>query len=144
VHEPNVLVPDDLDLIDESETTEIVSQLLLRQVVVKTSYINVPARIALTDSEPDLGRDRGRFAPADFELLTVQRQFLNGGIGMEGSGSTSVQEGQENAGFLRKDPDGFQRAEMHQVKKFIDGCGGGQVANIDSPACSIRRSTERC
>jgi hypothetical protein len=65
VHKPNVLVSDDFHLVNESEPTEIVSQLLLCQSVVKTPYIDIPARVTLADSEPNLSRDRRRFAPTN-------------------------------------------------------------------------------
>jgi hypothetical protein len=113
VHKPNVFVPNDLDLIDESEATEIISQLLLRQVVVKTSYIDIPTRVALTDCQPDLSGDRRWFAPANFELLAVQRQFLDGRVCVKSGGSASVQEGQENTGFLWQHANGLQRAEVY-------------------------------
>jgi hypothetical protein len=107
VDKADVLVPNDLDLINESEPTEIISQLLLRQAVVQTSHINIPARITLADSEPHLCGDRRRFSPANFEFLAVQRQFLDCRISVEGSCRATIQEGQKNTRLLGKHADGL-------------------------------------
>lgn len=68
----DVLVPHDFNLVDEAESAELVPELLLGHVLIKPANINVPARVALTDSQSDLCGDRRRLAPTDLELLAVQ------------------------------------------------------------------------
>ena len=52
-----IFVPDDLDLIDEPESAQIVPQLLLGHAFVETPKIDVPARVALANGECNLGGD---------------------------------------------------------------------------------------
>ena len=97
VDKANVLVANDLDLVDQTKATEIVAEHFLGDILVETAEINVPARIALLDCECHCARDSRRLAPADLELLTVQRELLDERIRVERGSGGSVQEGQENA-----------------------------------------------
>jgi len=49
VNKANVLVADDLDLVDETEPTEIVSELLFGDGLVETAEVDVAACVALGD-----------------------------------------------------------------------------------------------
>ena len=71
--ETDVLIPHDLDLIDQPEPTEVIPQLLFSRVLVQPSEVHIPASIALLDRQGDLAGNRGRLSPTDLQLLPVQR-----------------------------------------------------------------------
>ena len=50
MNKANVLVPDDLDLVDEPESTGIVPELLFGDGLVETAEVDVPTCVALADS----------------------------------------------------------------------------------------------
>lgn len=135
--EPNVLVPDDLDLVNETKAAQLVAELLLRHALVKSTEVDIPAGIALADGQSNLSRDRRGLAPANLQLLPVQRQFLDSGVGVEGSGGSTVKEGKEDAGLLGQNPDRLQRAEVDEVKQLVDGSSRREVADIHRAAGRI-------
>jgi len=107
VNEADVLVPDDLDLINQTEPTEVVPQLFFGCVLIQTTEVHVSAGIALLNCQSDLAGNWGRFSPTDLQLLPMQRQLLNDRVGIELSGGRGVQEGQEDARLLREYSDRF-------------------------------------
>jgi hypothetical protein len=135
--EPDVLVLDDLDLIDQAEPAQIVPQLLFRRPLIQSPEVHVPARIALRDCELDLGRHRARFAPPDLELLVVQRELFDGGIRVECRGCGGIEEGQKDARLLREDADGLEWTKVDEIEKLIHGRGRGEVADVN---CAARGS----
>jgi len=100
VYETDTLVPYDLDLIDRSESRQIVSQFTLGQRVIQSTEIDVPGSFCHGDGLHNLRGNSRRFAPTDLELLTVQGELLHRRIGVEGGSSGSIQERDEDAGFL--------------------------------------------
>ena len=96
VDKANVLVADNLDLVDETEATKVIAELLLGRTLVEPTKIDVTACIALADSEGDLARDRGRLAPTNLEFLAMQRKLFDGGIGVERACSGAIKEREEN------------------------------------------------
>ena len=60
----SVLVPDNLDLVNELESNKIISELLFRDGLVKTAEVDVLACVALADSQGDLGRGQGWVFPS--------------------------------------------------------------------------------
>jgi hypothetical protein len=137
VDESDVLVPDDFNLIDQSKPTQIVPKLLLRESIIQPPKVHIPAGIALRDRQRNLRRDRGRFAPADLELLPVQGKFLNRRVRVERSCNRPVEEGEKDAGFLGENADGFERAKVHEVEQLVDGRGRGKVAHVDGAPCRV-------
>lgn len=120
VDEPNTLVPDNLHLIDQSEAVHIIPQSSFRQVRVQPSDKNVPRSLGQSDPLDDIVRNRRRFAPTDLKLLTSKRELLDGGVGVEGGGGGSIEEGDENTRLLGEEADGFDGSEANEVEKFID------------------------
>ena len=51
MHKPDVLIPNNLHLVDETEAAEILPKRLLCEALVEVTKVNVPACIALLDSE---------------------------------------------------------------------------------------------
>lgn len=137
--ETDVLVPDDLDLVDKTETAQVVPQHLLGGVLVQTSQIHVPARVALADRQGDLARHGRGFAPTDLELLAVQGQLLDGCVCVERSGGSAIQEGEEDAGLLGEDSDGLERAEVDKAEELVDGSGGRQVSYVNGTSSGVGR-----
>ena len=90
MHEADVLVAHDLDLVDQPETAEVVTQLLLRSVVIESAEIDVPTCVALTDREGDLAGNRRRLSPTDLKLLPVKGKFFDRGVSMERRGSRAI------------------------------------------------------
>ena len=70
--ETDVLIPHDLDLIDQPEPAEVIPQLLFSRVLIQPSKVHVPASIALLDRQRDLAGNRGGFSPTNLQLLSVQ------------------------------------------------------------------------
>jgi hypothetical protein len=131
VNKPNVLVPHNLDLINKTKAAQLVPQLLFSHALFESTEVDVPARIALADGERHLRRDRRRFAPANFELLTVQRQLFNSSIGVEGRGDSTVKEGKENARLFGENANGLQRTKVDEVQQLVNRGSGREVTNID-------------
>jgi len=71
VDETDVLVPDDLDLINQAEPAEIIPQLFFSRVLVQTTEVYIPAGVALLNCQSDLAGNRGGFSPTDLQLLSV-------------------------------------------------------------------------
>ena len=69
--ETDVLVPNDFDLVDQTEPTEIIPQLLFGGVLIQTAKIYVSAGIALLNGQSNLTRNWGRLSPTDLQLLSV-------------------------------------------------------------------------
>ena len=61
--EADVLVPDDLDLINQAEPAEIIPQLFFGCVLVQPSEVHVPAGVALLNRQGDLAGNRGGLSP---------------------------------------------------------------------------------
>jgi hypothetical protein len=131
VDETNVLVTDNLDLVNETKATKVIAELLLGRTLIKPTKIDVTARIALTDGEGDLARDRGRLSPTNLELLAMQRELFDGRIGVECAGSGAIKEGEENTRLFREDSDRLERAKVNKVEEFVNGCSCGEVADVD-------------
>ena len=120
MHKSNVLIPDNLDLINRSEPTQIIPQRRLGRLVVQPSEVNVPRRLVLSDGLNDRGGDVGRFSPSDLEFLTVKSELLDRGVGVEGGCCGTVEEGDEDAGLLGKESNGFDGSETDEVEEFVD------------------------
>ena len=71
VDETNILVSDDLDLINQTEPTEVIPQLFFGRVLVQTTEIDVPAGVALLNCQCDLTGNRGGLSPTNLQLLPV-------------------------------------------------------------------------
>jgi hypothetical protein len=96
VDKANVLVTDNLDLVDKTEAAKVIAELLLGRALVEPTKIDVTACVALADSEGNLTGNGGRLAPTNLELLAMQRELFDGGIGVERAGSRTIEEGKEN------------------------------------------------
>ena len=129
--EPNVLVADDLDLVDEAEALQVVAQQLLRQPLVEATQVHVAAGIALLDRERHLLRHRAGLAPTNLELLAMKRKLLDCGVGVEEASSLLVQEGEEDAGLVGEDADRLEGPEVDKVEELVNGSVVWEVANVD-------------
>ena len=143
VDETDVLVAHNLHLVDQAEAREVITQLLLGHCLVEPAEVHVATSVALLDRERNLRGHGRRLAPADLELLAVQRELLDERIGVEGCGRRAVEEGKEDTRLFGQDADRLERAEVHQVEKLIDGRGGGEVAHVDGPRGSVGLRGER-
>lgn len=137
MNKTNVLVPDDLDLVDKTEAAQVVPQHLLGSVLVQTTQIHVPARVALANRQGDLARHGRRLAPTDLELLAMQGQLLDGCVGVERSRGSAIQEGEEDARLLGEDTNGFERTEVDEAEELVDGGGGGKVSYVNGTSSGI-------
>ena len=70
--ETDVLVPDDLDLINQAEPAEVIPQLFFSRVLVQPSEVHVPASVVLLNRQCDLAGNRGGPSPTNLQLLSVQ------------------------------------------------------------------------
>ena len=138
VNESDILVPNDLDLVNKTKTAQIIPELLLCHVFVEATKIDVATGIALTDGKRNLGGDRRRLTPTNLQLLSVEAEFLDCGVGMEGSCSARIQERQEDARLFGKDSNRLKGTEVHQVQKLVDGSGGRKVSNVNGARSSCR------
>ena len=131
MHESDILVTDDLDLINQPKPTQIIPQHLLRNTFVQPTQIHISARITLLNSQCHCTRHRTGLSPTNLELLPMQRDFLDQRIRMERRRRRPVQEGQKDARLFGQDADRLEGAEMDEVEQFINGRGRGEVANVD-------------
>ena len=140
--ETNVLVPNYLDLINQTKPAEIIPQLLFGRVLIQTTEIHISTGVALLDRQSDLAWDGRRFSPADLQFLAMQRQFLDDRVGVELSSGRSVQERQEDTRFLRENSDRFKRTEVNEVEEFVNRSGCGKIPNVDGASGGGVRGTE--
>lgn len=118
--EADILVTDDLDLVNQSETAEIVAEHLLGHAFIQSTKIDVTAGIALLDALQNLARDWAGFSPTNFEFVSVKSDLLDGRVGMESSGGRSIQERNEDARLFGQDANGLEGTEMNQIQELID------------------------
>lgn len=142
VNKTDVFVPDDLDLINQTEPAEIVPQLFFGCILIQTAKVHVSACVALLNCQCDLTGDWGILSPTNLQLLSVQGQFLDDSVGIELGGSGSIQKGQENTGLLREHPDGFEGTKVNKVEKLVHGGGGGEIADVNGAAGYIVGGTK--
>ena len=71
VDETNVLIPHDLNLVNQTEPAEVIPKLFLRRVLVQTPKVHVPASVALLDRQSDLAGFWGWLSPTNLQLLSV-------------------------------------------------------------------------
>lgn len=135
--EANVLVPNDLDLIDEAKAAQIVSQLLLSHSLVQSTQVDVATGVALLDALEDLARNRACLAPADLELVAVESKLLDGGVRVEGGSGGAIKEGDEDAGLFGKDANRLQGTEVDQVQEFINRGIGRKISDVDGAASLV-------
>ena len=69
--ETNVLIPDDLDLINQAEPAEI-PQLFFSCVLVQPSEVHVPAGVALLTHQSNLAGNQGGLSQTNLQLLSMQ------------------------------------------------------------------------
>src|SRR5260221_12876175 len=105
VHKTDVLVTDNLDLIDQAKAAKVVTELLLCRTLVQSTKVDIAACVALTNGQRDLARHRRRFAPSNLELLAVEGELFDSGIGMERRSSGTIEGREENARLLRGNAD---------------------------------------
>lgn len=79
----DVLISDYLDLVDKTKAAQVIPQHLLGHVLVQSTKVHVPTRVALADSQCDLAWHRRRLPPTDLELLSVKSQLLDSSIRVE-------------------------------------------------------------
>ena len=77
--------------------TEILAKLLLGDVLGQVSEVDVAGGAGLLHGQSDRGRDLRGLAPANLQLLAMERQLLNKSVCVESGGSCAVEEGQEDA-----------------------------------------------
>jgi hypothetical protein len=116
MYEPNVLVTDNFDLINQPEPAKIVPQLLFCRIFIQATEVYIPARVALADCKAHLRADRRWLPPSYLEFLAVKRELLDGGVRVERCSGCAVQKGQENTRFFGKNTNGFEGAKVHKVK----------------------------
>ena len=134
--EADALVPDNLDLVDETEAAKIVTQLCFGNIFVQAAEIDVARGIALLDSEKDRRWHGAGFSPADLEFDTVQRYLLEGGIGVESSGGSTIEERNEGTRFLSENTDRFNGPKLDETEEFIDESVRRKVAHVDGTTIS--------
>lgn len=117
---PNILVSHDFNLVDKTEPAQIVAELFLGHILVKSTDVYIPARIALLDAERNLAWHRAGFPPTNLQFLPMQRQLLDRCVGMEGCRGCTVEERQEHTGLLRQNADRLKRAEVDEIEELID------------------------
>lgn len=110
--ETDVLVPNNFDLVNQTEPAKIIPQLLFGGVLVQTAEIYISARIALLNRQSDLAGNRGRLSPANLQFLSMQGQFFYYSVGVELSGSGGIQEGQKDARLFREHSDRFKGTKV--------------------------------
>jgi hypothetical protein len=71
VDEADVLVPNNFDLVNQTEPAEVIPQLLFSGVLIQTTEIYISACIALLNRQCDLAGNWGRLPPTDLQLLSM-------------------------------------------------------------------------
>ena len=71
MYKPNILIPDNLDLVNRSKSATRIPQVLFIHGLGQAPNKDIPRSIVLRYGHLDGWRDIGRFTPADFELLPM-------------------------------------------------------------------------
>lgn len=69
--EADIFVPNNFDLINQTEPAEIIPQLLFGRGLIQATEINISAGIALLNRQSDLTGDWRRLSPTDLQLLPM-------------------------------------------------------------------------
>ena len=77
MHESNILVPYNLDLVDRPKLAAHIPELLLVHRFGKVANEYVSCGLVLRHSHGNGGRDIGRFAPTNLEFLSVQCELFD-------------------------------------------------------------------
>lgn len=144
MNESNVLITNNLHLINQSKATQIIPQLLFSDILIQSAEVDIPAGVALLDSQRNLARHRRRLSPTDLELLSVKGELLDQSVRVERGGGSAVQERKEYARLFWKYTDRFERSKVDEVEKFVNGSGCGQIADIDCTSRGVILCVHDC
>ena len=142
--EADTLVPDNLDLVDEPKAAKIVTQLCFGNVFVQAAEIDVARGITLLDSEKDRRWHGAGLSPSDLEFDTMQRELLEGGIGVERSSGSTIEEGNESTRFLSENANRFNGAKFDETEEFVDEGVRREVSHVYSTTISCICRCKAC
>lgn len=74
----------------------------------------------------------------------MEGELFDGRVGMERRSSGTIKEREENARLFGEDTDRLQWTKVDEVKKLVDGCSGGKVANVDGAPGRVVGGGEGC
>lgn len=143
VDETNGLLTDQLDGIDGSKLAQILTDLVLANVLRKVSKIDVPRGTRLLDRQGDGGWHWGRLAPSDLDILAPDSQLLQDGIRVEMGGRGAVQEGDEGAVLVGEETDGLDLSGTNVAQDLLGGGLGRDVSEVDG-AGAARDNSRGC
>lgn len=120
VDKGNVLLPQDLDGINQSKLRKVGAQSLLRHRVIHATEKDV-AGSALLDSLKNLRGDGRGFPPTHTELLTCEFELARGGVVMEGVCRSRVQKGDKGTRLFGQETGILDNAVTDQIQDVLDG-----------------------
>lgn len=73
----------------------------------------------------------------------MESELFDRGVGVEGGGGRTVEEGDEDAGLLGEEPDGLDGSEADEIEELIDGrvCARSGVSSWTQSSGGERRQT---
>ena len=81
--------------------------------------------------------DGAGFSPANLELLAVENELFDRGIGVEFGCCGTAEEGGKNAGFFWENTNRLEGTTMDKVEQFVDGDGSREVSDVDDASCGF-------
>lgn len=144
VDKTDVLVSNNLDLINIPKRRANSSEILFGSRLIEITDKHIPSRLRFGDRSTDVtGQVRG-MTPFDDELLTTQSKLFDRSIGEKGSGSRSVQEGDEDVAPVGEEFDVFDRAKSDEIEELVHGCLGMESTHVDGSPNHIARGGSGC
>jgi len=134
VHKSNVLLPHNLNRVNGTELAEILTDLLLGDVLRQVAKVDIARSTLLLNGQGHRGRDLRRLAPANLNILALDAELFQDGIRVEVSGGAGVQERDEGAVLVGKKANRLDLAAANVVQNLLSRSVRRDVAQIHGPA----------
>ena len=145
VDESNSLLLDDLYGIDGTELAQLLPQLILTHFLGQVTKVDVARCARLLYCECHGCRNLRRLPPADLDVISLDRKFLQDRVGVEVGGRVAVEEGNEGTVLIREKANRLDLSAADVVENFFSGRFGGYVTQVHGSARSRQKARgDRC
>ncbi|KAH6604270.1 hypothetical protein Trco_007716 [Trichoderma cornu-damae] len=134
VDEGDALLADNLDGVDGAKLAEVLAQLLVGHLFGEVAQVHVPGGAGLLNGQRHRRGHLGGLAPADLDVLALDAELLEDGIGVEVGGGAGVQEGDEGAVLVGQQANRLDLAAPDVAQDLLGAGVRGDVAEVDGSA----------
>lgn len=134
VNKGNVLFADNLNRVNSTKLSKILPDLLIRDVFGQVAQVDISRSARLLNSKSHRGRHLRRLAPTNLDVLSLDAELFQDGIGVEVGGRAGIQKGDEGAVLVGKEPDGLDLTTAYVAQDLLGRSILGDVSEIDRTA----------